>query len=288
MFGYLLLLFQMFLGGHFHMASNGHPSNRNIGELFHARKDLMGTKEGSEMVPLPEWEWQFGKLVFQGDLARFFQMPEHKKTHEYIRSGATMWKEGICSLVILMIESVMSVFLVKTILSQEQGFDTVCPQYNDLCIYCEVETLYSIFALMVCWVSTVRGVTANRKLWTFFVFLGLLDIGWVVDFLLFFFQRHDQKFVSMSWLLLLHLLLLLLQRSESMLCLFFSCCILQLEETKKEWKNERKNEGTNLTEGTILHNNENKQKLTPPPHTHHHAPSLSSLSLFFPFPSPVP
>jgi hypothetical protein len=181
MFGYLLLLFQLFLGGHFHMSLNGHPSNRNMGQLFYARKDLIGTKQGNEKVPLPEWEWHFGKLVFQGDLTRFFRNSAHYRTDEYLRSGATMWKEGFCSLLILAIQSSMCIFLVKTLVAKGSAeFAPVCQVYEDLKMYCEVETLFSICALMVCWVSCVRGVTAKRSLWAFFIFMAALDLTWNV------------------------------------------------------------------------------------------------------------
>ena len=151
MFGYLLLLFQLFLGGHFHMSLNGHPSSRNMGELFYARSDLIGTKQGNEIVPLPEWEWHFGKCVFQGNLQRFLQMSPHRRTAEYIRSGASMWKEGASSLVILAIESAMATFLVKTIINLPKDLandpidlQTKCPVYEDLKLYCEGNVIQKI------------------------------------------------------------------------------------------------------------------------------------------------
>ena len=88
MFGYLILLFQLFLGGHFHMSLDGHPSHRNMGPLARVRDDLVGTKEGAEIVALPEWVWHYGHMVFIGDIMRFFKMSEHKRQDEYLRSGA--------------------------------------------------------------------------------------------------------------------------------------------------------------------------------------------------------
>ena len=181
MFGYLLLLFQLFLGGHFHMSLSGHPSDENVGSLYYVRKDLIGSSAGEQIVPLPEWEWHFGKLVFQGNLNYFFHMSTHKKTDYYLRSGATMWKEGVSSLFILAVESAMSIYLVKTIyLESATGSTTVCPVFKELKLYTKVELCFSLFALMVCWISCVRGVTANKSIWGFFIFLGVADLVWNV------------------------------------------------------------------------------------------------------------
>jgi hypothetical protein len=180
MFGYLLLLFQLFLGGHFHMGYSGMPSEYNEGELFYIRKDLIGVNpEGMMRVPLPEWEWHFGKLVFQGDLNQFFGMSSHKKTDYYLRSGASMWKEGLSSLSILTLQCIVAVYLVKTILDLDNlAGTTVCPVYDDLRTYCRFECFFSIMALIICWVSCVRGVSADKSIWVFFILNGVLDLVW--------------------------------------------------------------------------------------------------------------
>lgn len=178
MFGYLLLLFQLFLGGHFHMGFSGHPSDQNVGRLFYARNDLNGHDAGLKQVPLPEWEWHFGRLVFQGDLGRFFHMSAHQKTHYYLRSNATMWKEGISSLSILFVQCCFCIYLVKTYLSFGDDDITVCPVHSELQMYLLYECYFSIFSLVVCWVSCVRGVTSSRFLWIFFILTGVADIFW--------------------------------------------------------------------------------------------------------------
>jgi hypothetical protein len=75
----------------------------------------------------------------------------------------------------------MCIFLVKTLVAKGSAeFAPVCQVYEDLKMYCEVETIFSICALMVCWVSCVRGVTAKRSLWAFFIFMAALDLTWNV------------------------------------------------------------------------------------------------------------
>jgi hypothetical protein len=179
MFGYLLLLFQLFLGGHFHMALDGHPSHRNMGPLSHVRDDLVGTKEGSEIVSLPEWVWHYGHMVFIGDIMRFFKMSENERRDEYLRSGATMYREGAASLITIALASAFSIFLVKVVYdSQGGGDETVCPEYQQLYDYACGETILAVFVIFVCWFSCVRGITSSRPMWAFFIFCGVADLAW--------------------------------------------------------------------------------------------------------------
>ena len=40
--------------------------------------------------------------------------------------------------------------------------------------------MFSILAITVCWVSCVRGVTAQQSVWALFIFMGVLDLAWNV------------------------------------------------------------------------------------------------------------
>ena len=161
------------------MSLDGHPTHRNMGPLARVRDDLIGTKEGAEIVPLPEWVWHYGHMVFIGDIMRFFKMSEDKRQHEYLRSGATMYREGAASLVTIALASAFSIFLVKVVYDNQGGGNgTVCPQFSQLYDYACGETILAIFVIFVCWFSCVRGTTSSRPIWVFFIFCGLVDLGW--------------------------------------------------------------------------------------------------------------
>jgi hypothetical protein len=161
------------------MSLDGHPSHRNMGPLSRVRDDLIGTTEGAEVVPLPEWVWHYGHMVFIGDIMRFFKMSEHKRQDEYLRSGATMYREGAASLVTIALASAFCIFLVKVVYdNQGGGNDTVCPEFSQLYDYACGETFLSVFVIFVCWFSCVRGVTSSRPLWAFFIFCGVADLAW--------------------------------------------------------------------------------------------------------------
>ncbi len=137
---------------------------------------MLGKTKGLRKVPLPEWRWSSGNLIYVGDLRLFSKMTESEKRASYLRSGATMKIEGILSLITISIASFASIGLTMSVL-YERDLPSVCIMHSELYSWVSTELGMAIVAVMIMWFTTVRGSpTNNRWVWLFFSLFAFVDI----------------------------------------------------------------------------------------------------------------
>jgi hypothetical protein len=161
-----MLLFLLFMGGHFELSKDGHPSKQNMRPIIAELKD-------SRTTPHPEWVWKHGILYFVGNPRKFLRRNFSENQFSYLRSGATMYLEGALSLFMLALTSAfVTVFTVGKINMEKV---TLCPVANELRLYLSVLLWFGFLCTAICWLATVRGSPSSKMVWLFIYFLGFLE-----------------------------------------------------------------------------------------------------------------
>ena len=166
MFCYLMLIFLLFMGGHFELSTDGHPNKQN-------KRPILPNAEVPRLAPQPEWRWKHGLLYFVGDPKKFLRRNNAENQLSYRRSGATMYLEGCLSLFILAVISTFVVlFTVGTLQMEKESY---CPLHGDLKWHLSATLYFGFFATAVCWLSTVRGYPSSRWYWIFLYTATLVE-----------------------------------------------------------------------------------------------------------------
>lgn len=177
MFGFLLLLYQLFLGGHFGLSLSSHPSNKLEGPLVSFRPDLTERSHRNKQVYLPEWRYKGGRCLYVGkDIETFFMLTQNERRDSYIRSNATMKQEGWCALVLIAVASFSTIALQMALL-REQDAHSVCPIQSELLLWTRMELSLGVGAVLWMWITNVRGVPRSSLLWSMLALVFVVDCG---------------------------------------------------------------------------------------------------------------
>ena len=166
MFCYLMLIFLLFMGGHFELSQDGHPNRKNM-------RNIIPGEKNSKKVPHPEWVWMHGIVYFVGNPRYFLRRNYLENQLSYVRSGASMKQEGALALATLALLCFFCIFYTIGLMRSEMWEkNAVCPQNQPLLDYCIIMTCYGGIACLVCWISCVRGAPRTKTQWSLLYFIA--------------------------------------------------------------------------------------------------------------------